>query len=149
MLCGDAFFFVSPAYEWEEAFETYRNQLRLFRWDGQTWRWDDVTVAPLPYGRLACVGTTPWLVSSAVAPRHTTPRGSPQVAAGWGNRWLGPEASLTRERGRFWSWDGRTWREAVQAPLWGDSIGGNGLGLLDRVHGVLTIATPQTERGGV
>nr|WP_290667867.1 hypothetical protein [Ardenticatena sp.] len=142
VLCGERFFFVSPAYEWEEDVKAYRHQLRLFRWDGHTWTWEDVSVAPFPYGRLACVGTTPWLMSSAVAPRHAMQRSSPQVAARWGNRWLGPEATLTGEQGRFWSWDGHTWREAVQAPLWGDSVAGNGIGLLDRTHGVLTIATP-------
>lgn len=145
LLCGDALFFASPAYEWEPEPDAFLDTLRVFQWDGGAWTWHDVQIARFPHGRLACVGGTPWLLSSPRAPRDAIQSNPPQVRTRFGGRFLGPESNLRLEKGRVWMWDGAAWREAVQPPFFpffDERLPGNGLGFIIQTSPRLTFAAP-------
>lgn len=143
--CGGELWFVGNASSWNPDDSSATRRLRIWRWDGHQWTWEEVFTGQDTYarGELACVGSSPWLIVTS-ASRVLT--GTPQAVNRFGGRFLGPESKQPMDGGQMWWWNGSTWERAVQPPFWGEwffnvaRLSGEGLGYLSRATGRVTVA---------
>ncbi|GEM_PF-4010689 len=144
--CGGLLWVAGNAASWDADSAEAEQRVRVFRWEGRSWTWQDVRPGD-EYGEgfLVCVGDLPWLVVQRGAKRRLE-AGGPQAANRLGGRFLGPESGIPLEVVRLWQWDGEKWQPAVHAPLWGryagDILPGHGLGVVSWATGRAAVAHP-------
>ncbi len=141
LTCGGDLWLVRGRWLWDATPEA-RGRLRIYRWDGEGWTWQDLRVrrddGDWVWGTLACVGGRPWLAVANGQERAGARRSA--FARGLLAFGLGPEADRELGYGGVWRWtDGDRWEPAIQPPLWGnyggDRLPGEGLGVQARPPG--------------